>query len=320
MTGRSVQGLPKAVDISRISFDARAPGMSGRGRRTLAAFLTGAALLALSFCSLQGGVAAGLISSSSSPISFIVSRAQERGWVTGGGAATPKVVVTALDPSVEHKRKRAVVASDVAQASLSLPRRSVCVRLCDGYFFPVGPLSRESDVPNHEAACSGLCPDAPTQLFVEPAGSDKIEDAVSTSGAPYSALPVAFANRTATSKSCTCHRRPGEPFPLLNDFTLRTGDSIMTPKGIVVFREHGSAPYAKANFTTLAKAPMSNDKRATLAAIERAALPNLRQTVAALSPPRRSQIAFAAPSSDRSKITLNNNAIRFVEPMVATSN
>ena len=46
----------------------------------------------------------------------------------------------------------------------NLGTRSVCVRLCDGYSFPVGSLDRSSDIKAHEAICSGLCPASPTAL------------------------------------------------------------------------------------------------------------------------------------------------------------
>jgi hypothetical protein len=314
MTGRSVQGLPKTIDIAALPLGTPSPKTSRRRRRTLAAFLTGAGLLALCFCSLQAGIAAGLVNSANSPISFIVSQAQKHAWAADDGVrATAKIVTSAQDPAPRHKKNRAVAAASIVIASSSLPHRAVCVRLCDGYFFPVDSLTRESDLHNQEAACSSLCPDAPTQLFVRPAGSDKIEDAVSRTGAPYSSLPVAFANRTSTDKTCSCHRHPGETLALANDSTLRSGDSIMTPTGIVVFRGSGRMPYAKTDFTTLAKASMPKDKRAVLAAIERATLPTImRQTVTASAAPRKSQISFAASSVERSKVASSNNSIRFV--------
>ena len=41
-----------------------------------------------------------------------------------------------------------------------------------------------------DEACASQCPDAPTAFYSMPAGSEKIDDAVSLTGAPYSALPV----------------------------------------------------------------------------------------------------------------------------------
>jgi hypothetical protein len=311
MIGRSVPGLPKATDLAGLSLIGAAKAAPRRRRRTLAAFLTGAGLIALGFGSLEAGVAAGWVNNSNSPISFIASQAHDRLSALAGPATASNIVWSS--------RKHVAVAGLAAQGPSS-QRQTVCVRLCDGYFFPIGPLAGANDLPNHEAACSGLCPDAPTQLFVKPAGSDRIEDAVSMNGAHYTALPVAFRNRATVDNACTCHRHLDQTFSLLDDPTLRKGDSIMTPKGILVFRGAGRMPYDQNDFTNLADAAMPRDKREILAAIERATLPNIHQASAALAPPRKSEIAFAAPSFDPSKAPSNNSSIHFVEAPISVSN
>lgn len=316
MTDRTLHGLPKA--IAAVLPGAPSPRLAARRRRTLAAFLTGAGLLALLLGSLEAGVAAGLVNSANSPISFIMSQAQRTGWASERKAPATSVASSAAS-ATRHAHKRA--STVVAQYSSALPRRGVCVRLCDGYFFPTGALSGEGDLNAQEAACSGLCPDAPAQLFIQPAGSDKIEDAVSATGAPYTALPVAFSHRLSTDRTCSCHRHPGESFALANDPTLRGGDSIMTPKGIMVFRGTGRVPYALGDFTTLAKASMPRDKRALLAEIERAALPAApRQSVSWLAPPPpKAKLSFAAPTLERAKLASSSATIRFIDPAAATN-
>ena len=110
--------------------------------------------------------------------------------------------------------------------------RAVCVRLCDGFFFPSATSS------GGDEACAAQCPDAPTARYTEPAGSDRIEDAVSTHGALYAALPVANRYQTTLDNMCSCHRARagGYSKSLLNDPTLKKGDVVMTPKGFVVFQ------------------------------------------------------------------------------------
>jgi Protein of unknown function (DUF2865) len=325
MTGRIVRGLPKPIDLVRFSQNTKPLARRRRSPRALTAFLTGAALLALGALSLEAGIAAGLVNSSNSPMAFIVSQVHTRSPAADYRTETAQNIVwTTVEPAVKHRRNSVAVA-DAGRTIIAAPRQSVCVRLCDGYYFPIGSVSRADDLSSHESACSGLCPDAPTQLFVEPAGSDKIEDAVAPDGARYTALPVAFRNRTTFDNTCTCHRHIGETPSLRNDVTLRDGDSIMTPTGIVVFRGGGRAPFGPDNFTTLAKASMPRDKREILVAIERAALPALPpsgSTLAFVAAPTstasRSRIAFAAPP-DRSKATIANS-IHFVEPTGSVSN
>jgi Protein of unknown function (DUF2865) len=320
MTGRSVQGIQETDYIANTYPGERQPRAQRRRRRILAPFLTGLGLLALGFCSLGVGVAANIINRSEGPISFIMSQVHNRFEEQKfAPRPTPVLALSSLTSKPVHK-SAGIVAVKASEVLTSLPRRSVCVRLCDGYFFPVGPLSQAGDLANHEAACSGLCPDAPTQLFVQPAGSDNIADAVSVDGAPYSALPVAFRNRTAANDTCACHRRAAEAFSLRDDFTLRKGDSVMTPSGIVVFRGAGRAPFAPRDFTVLAKASLPRDKRAALAAIERAALPNIRQAAAVPLEPRKSLLAFNPPLPMPLAPASLDRSIHFVEQRMSATN
>jgi hypothetical protein len=312
MVGRRVHGSSKPDQIARRPVGAQAPGPRARKRRTLAAFLTGVGFFVLGLCSLRAGVAEGLVDSLGDRLAFAASR------VDHGGYPASNVVWTPLAPP-GSEAPRSVAPRTIVTAS-SLPRRSVCVRLCDGYYFPIGPLSREADLNDHEAACAGLCPDAPTRVFIEPGGSDRIEDAVAGDGARYVALPTAFHNRTRLDKACTCHRQASQGVPLVDDSTLRKGDSIMTPSGIVVFRGAGRSPFSQDDFTTLAKAAMPKDRRAVLAAIERAAIPNVARLSESSAPSRDSGIAFVAPTPARSTPASRDNSIRFVEPTLSASN
>ena len=107
-------------------------------------------------------------------------------------------------------RWRGAIAAEPSLGSGSLARRSVCVRLCDGFFFPIGDLPNDGDISGHEALCTGLCPGAPARLYVVPSGSDKIEDAVGVqSRKPYTALPVAFRHAAKTDRTCSCHAPAG---------------------------------------------------------------------------------------------------------------
>ncbi len=79
-----------------------------------------------------------------------------------------------------------------------------CVRLCDGFAFPVGRAGM-GDEAAHEAACRMACPDAQTALFTMPRGAKDFSEAYSPrGGASYSALPTAFRYRDRYDKACTC--------------------------------------------------------------------------------------------------------------------
>ncbi|MGO8797917.1 MAG: DUF2865 domain-containing protein [Roseiarcus sp.] len=319
MTGRHGQGSSSAEGIARLSFWRRAAPPRRAKRRALRPFLTGCGLAVLGFCSPQAGVAAGPIGGLDNP-SLVISPADQGGAQDEGEASSDaNVVWSPLDPRSENAWEAAATTARTVPGASSPPRRSVCVRLCDGYYFPIGPLSGDADLGDHKAACSGLCPDAPTQLFIEPSGSEAIEDAVAEDGARYSALPTAFRSRTVIDKTCACHRGAGQAFPLRDDFTLRSGDSIMTPSGVVVFRGTGHSPFAQDDFAALANVEMARDKRALLAAIEHAAEPNIVQPVKAFSPRPDAGIAFA-PMRGGSSPDSPDDSIRFVEPPSSATN
>ncbi|KZE35643.1 DUF2865 domain-containing protein [Chelatococcus daeguensis] len=79
--------------------------------------------------------------------------------------------------------------------------RAVCVRTCDGYFFPLGasPGGREGG----RSMCQALCPGAATDLYFMPQGG-AIEQAASWSGQPYTAMPNAGRYKKTFDPACSC--------------------------------------------------------------------------------------------------------------------
>jgi hypothetical protein len=176
----------------------------------------------------------------------------------------PVVDIAALD--VEGAAAFDVQTAD-EQKGTGTGGLAVCVRLCDGFFFPSATSS------GGDEACAAQCPDAPTARYTEPAGSDKIEDAVSTLGARYSALPVAKRYQTTFDASCRCHRSLVRSYSAsaLTDPTLRKGDLVMTSNGFLVFQGAKTGSVAPSDFVALSQArSLSKDLRAALVAMESA--------------------------------------------------
>eukprot|EP01037_Dinobryon_pediforme_P025905 gene25905-28231_t len=81
--------------------------------------------------------------------------------------------------------------------------KAVCVRTCDGGFFPVSYAANRGNTGNLEELCHALCPNAETQLFTYSPSRD-IDTAVSVSGQSYMSLPNALKYRTKFDPACTC--------------------------------------------------------------------------------------------------------------------
>jgi hypothetical protein len=276
---------------------------SRRRRRAFAAFMTGAALFAAGGVALQSNVAGA--SNGGRGFLAALSAALDPAGATGRNA--PRLVEVPIDPAAATKHKKRTRGTMVGSAS----RHPVCVRLCDGFFFPLGSFSGRGHIASEEATCAGLCPDAPTALYFLPAGSDKIEDAASTRGERYTALPVSLRYRTTLDSACVCRRAIAQNPRYWQDPTLRTGDAVMTSRGFVVFRGAGQSPYTRRDFTALAAASMPSDRRATLTAIERAS---------ARTPPGGDRFRIAAAAMRPGAKLRGANEIRFAAPLVSATN
>lgn len=87
--------------------------------------------------------------------------------------------------------------------------RTLCVRSCDGFFFPVSSAAAASDFARDERTCQMMCPGVETALYFHDAQGQESEDMVSArTQVPYTEMPNAFAYRNASapmSKACGCN-------------------------------------------------------------------------------------------------------------------
>ena len=81
--------------------------------------------------------------------------------------------------------------------------KAVCVRTCDGGFFPVSYSARRSSSENLEDMCHALCPNAEVKLFTY-SNSGEIEDAVAKDGEAYTSLPNALKFQKKFDPACAC--------------------------------------------------------------------------------------------------------------------
>lgn len=80
---------------------------------------------------------------------------------------------------------------------------AVCVRTCDGGFFPVSYSAGRGRAGELGELCRALCPNAQTELFTMGMGRE-IDTAISVDGRAYTALPNAGRYKTKYDPTCTC--------------------------------------------------------------------------------------------------------------------
>src|SRR3954470_19410477 len=82
--------------------------------------------------------------------------------------------------------------------------RTVCARSCDGAYFPISFATVPSRFPDDERTCKNLCPASEATLYAYRNPGEDMNQAVSISGQPYSAMPNAFRYRNEFVPTCSC--------------------------------------------------------------------------------------------------------------------
>ncbi len=123
-----------------------------------------------------------------------------------------------IDPNAQEKREPTWGAG-----------RPVCVRTCDGFFFPLSNSPGGRD--NQEDMCRALCPAAETEVFYM-AGDGDIQNASRRGGGSYAGLPNAGRYLRQFDASCSCKKQGQSWAQALSEaedmLDRRRGDVIVT--------------------------------------------------------------------------------------------
>jgi hypothetical protein len=115
--------------------------------------------------------------------------------------------------------------------------RTICVRTCDGYYFPISYSVPASRFPDDAQACQRMCPAAQVSLYAYHNPGEDVQQAVSTTdGQPYTALPTAFQYRREYNAACRC-RRAGQSWA---DAMKASGGDVTVEQGDIVVNEDSS--------------------------------------------------------------------------------
>ncbi|MUZ72114.1 DUF2865 domain-containing protein [Agrobacterium vitis] len=121
--------------------------------------------------------------------------------------------------------------------------RTLCVRTCDGGFFPISPSTPARDFGRDAETCNRLCPGTEAELYYSRL-TDEAKDMVSTvTGQPYRDMPNAFAylNRAPGQPGqCSCNRASSDGLQ-----TNGPKPGLRTDSGgssVISITSNGSAP------------------------------------------------------------------------------
>jgi uncharacterized protein DUF2865 len=129
----------------------------------------------------------------------------------GGGGSGPGNFLTSLFGGGDNNNNPAASlpppSADLAPPSGTY--RTVCVRTCDGAYFPISFATVPGRFADDERACKAQCPATEATLFMYRNPGEDMNQAVSLNGQNYTALPNAFHYRTEFNPTCSC-KAPGQ--------------------------------------------------------------------------------------------------------------
>jgi hypothetical protein len=123
-------------------------------------------------------------------------------------------------PTISEQPREAAAGNRIAVPHRSAPPgnyRTLCVRTCDGYFFPIAYASSPQLFDRDMKACESMCPGTEVELYYHSVPDEETDAMVSAaSGEPYMSLPAAFKYRDANyerPKACQCN--PPKDFSII---------------------------------------------------------------------------------------------------------
>jgi len=108
--------------------------------------------------------------------------------------------------------------------------RTVCVRTCDGFFFPLSYATTQENFARDADRCQRTCPGTQAEMFAYPNPGGTMEQAVSINGEAYTSLANAFLYQKQFVKGCSC-KPAGESWAQAlkgaDDATAQSGDILV---------------------------------------------------------------------------------------------
>jgi hypothetical protein len=108
-----------------------------------------------------------------------------------------------LEPPRSHEQRR----ERPSRGATTGTYRTLCVRLCDGFYFPMSYATHPDRFALDAKRCERSCP-ARSRLFVHRNPGESVNEMVDLQGRSYRDLPTAFLHQAQYVPDCTCHGTP----------------------------------------------------------------------------------------------------------------
>jgi hypothetical protein len=124
-----------------------------------------------------------------------------------------------------------ILSPEPAPTTASGTYKTLCVRTCDGFYFPISYSALPNKFAEDAQTCQRLCPASEVELYSHRASGEDVNQAVSANGRLYTQMANAFAYRKQFNPSCGCKAAGqtwADALKQLDDQTVERGDIVVT--------------------------------------------------------------------------------------------
>jgi hypothetical protein len=144
---------------------------------------------------------------------------------------TPVLVPKPVAPKAAAAPETKAAGPQAPAAPQSPPKPSfvtMCVRLCDGYYFPVSSPTRPANLRKDRDLCEQTC-SVPARLYVLQSPGGSAAQMRDLNGNPYKKLKTAFLYRKKLVPNCSCRAAPWSEAELArhSEYALHEGTRRM---------------------------------------------------------------------------------------------
>lgn len=122
------------------------------------------------------------------------------------GGMAPKINLSQPQPDRSQPRQEPRGHSVPREGAGSFT--TVCVRLCDGFYFPVSHRASSGRFQHDAELCRTRCGQSEARLFYYPSAGGSMNQAVDLNGRAYTRLKTAFLHRKQLVSGCGCKPEP----------------------------------------------------------------------------------------------------------------
>lgn len=138
--------------------------------------------------------------------------------------------------------------------------RTMCVRTCDGYFFPMSNAASLREFERDQKNCESSCPGTEMQVFYQKGlGADSANMTSSVTGRPYRELPTAYLYKKPSNEdapACGCNTAQG--YEIIGSGSVATSGPVQQSPSITSF---AAAPEPRKGNADIAAEPKGDAEK-----------------------------------------------------------